>query len=58
VIDWTLGSLVGLMGFGFVNIPCVGEWCKMGLPAINAMLTTLVVYVILGANFGRKVKHN
>ena len=46
VIAWALGSLVGLMGFGYVNIPCVGEWCKMGLPAINAMLTTLVVYVI------------
>jgi cytosine permease len=49
VIAWALGSLVGLLGFGYVTIPGLSNVCKMGLPAINAMATTLVVYLIAKA---------
>lgn len=49
VIAWALGSLVGLLGFGYVTIPGLSKVCKLGLPAINAMATTLVVYLIAKA---------
>ena len=46
VVAWALGSVVALAGFGYIEM---GDFFKMGIPAINGMVVAAVVYLALSA---------
>ena len=46
VVAWALGSVVALAGFGYIEM---GDFFKMGIPAINGMVVAAVVYLALAA---------
>ena len=44
VVAWALGSVVALGGFGHLPL---GAWAMHGIPAVNGMLVSAFVYVVM-----------
>ncbi len=51
VIAWVVGSIVALAGFKYINL---GDVFTIGIPAINGMLATVIVYVPLSKYISQK----